>query len=54
MVVKDLVKDMHRSEIHRIADRKVNPAKLLAFFKTVRTELENDIFDSHLTVCESY
>ena len=54
MTLKDLMKEMYRTEMHKLQYKKVDGIKLFNYFITVKTAIEKEIKDSHLTVVEGY
>jgi hypothetical protein len=54
MILRDLIKDLYRVDLHKLNIQKVGPPQLGNYFMNVKTLLENEIKDSHLTVIDGY
>jgi len=53
-ILLDLAKDLQRAEANRLNIRKVEVDHMLQYFRNVKMQIQNDLFDSHLTVAEGY
>lgn len=52
--LRDLVKDLYRADLHRLATQKVVAKQIQGYFANVRAQVEVEIKDSHLTVIDGY
>eukprot|EP00347_Sterkiella_histriomuscorum_P005336 403357003 len=53
-IMRDVIKDIYRADIHKLAVKKVGAIHLYNFFAQVRDQIGNEIKNSHLTICDGY
>ncbi|CDW81560.1 UNKNOWN [Stylonychia lemnae] len=53
-IMRDIVKDIYRADIHKLQVKKVGPINLLNYYLQIRETISQEIKNSHLTIIDGY